>query len=654
MSDDRRSALTPGLAWAIPAIFLGLLLPARASVALDYGNGAAGALIAVALFVLPLMYTVPWGRAVWNRHRWSLLAVQAVLTYLPFVMFGKTWVVGLSGLLGGLVLLAVRAPLSWLLFVAILAVEGVLRIGLYGAYPGDGLQYHSWVFVVPIDMGLPLFGLVRLSDLVADLSAARTELAGLAVAGERREATARLRAAVGDRLEVVAERCRTALAALPSNQDRARTQLIEAAGLARQAVEQVRQTAGDDPLGHRPLTPTPQRSDDTVAPRLAVLVLVVDLGAFSIHHVFIVGDTSGSGLLKAAAVAAIVAIAALQLYHSLAGRAGIPRRVWSLTLPVQALLPFTDYLNVSLLGMPGFPAGSALLLLTGWRAWAAFAVIAPSMAAYWLYLEPGDGDGVLYLLGVSTSTGLAVYGLSRLKDLAQELAETRREIARTAVEQERMRVARDTHDLLGLGLAAIALKCDLGVRLIGRDDGRARRELQSLVRLAAQARADIRAVTTGEHGLSLRAELDVARELLASTGMDVQVCTEPLEQLPADVEAVLATVLREAVTNVLRHARAARCEIEVVQDGQGVTLRVANDGRTDEAPDPAGEDKQGRGAGGHGLANLVARAAAAGGRLTVRPDGGHFELMVQVPLAARTSLRSGADDVVGLLGQDSG
>ena len=659
MARDRggRGALAPRLAWAVPAAFLCLLVPARAGAAVGLGNGAAGAAMAVALFALPLLYTIPRGRAVWDRHLALLLTTQAVLTYLPFILFGQSWAVGLSGLLGGLMLLTLPPRVGWVLFLAVVAAEGVLRIGVLGVYPEGGAQFVSAVFVVPIDTALPLFGLVRLSDLVTELRAAQTELVGLAVTRERLRAVARLRAAIGGRLEAVAHQARAAVAVLSDSPDQARACLTRAAGIARHAVEQVRRNVAEDERdSNRPLPP---RTGSTVASRLALLVLVVDLAVYAGHHVVIVADAA-TGAARAVGTAATVAIVVLQLYHSLGGRAGTRPRAWGLTLPLQILLLFalvaatTGDEHISGIGMAAFPAGSALLLLARRWAWPVFTAVAASVGVHWLLSYPGDVAVAAYLVGVAASTSLAVYGLSRLTDVAERLEATRRELARAAADRERLRVAQDIHDLLGLGLSAVALKCDLAGRLIGRDDARTRGELDALVRLAAQARADIRAVTTGEHGLSLRAELDVARELLASTGMDVQVCTEPLEQLPADVEAVLATVLREAVTNVLRHARAARCEIEVVQDGQGVTLRVANDGRTDEAPDPAGEDKQGRGAGGHGLANLVARAAAAGGRLTVRPDGGHFELMVQVPLAARTSLRSGADDVVGLLGQDSG
>lgn len=450
----RRLLLTPPHAWWIPMAFLCLLVPARTGVAVDAGTGAAGAGMAIALFALPLLYTVPRGRAVWNRRPRALLTVQAVLTYLPFVMFGQRWIVGLSGLLAGLLLLTVRAPLSWLWFVAVVALEGVLRIGVFGVYPAAEAQFYSWVFVVPIDMALPLFGLVRLADLVADLRTARTELARLAVTRERLATAARLGAAVGGRLEAVVALSTAALNALATSHDRARAELTAAAGLARQAVEQVRQAIAEDGLD--PGGPA-RGTGRTVAPRLAVLILVVDLGAFSLHHGMIVASIVTDTPTRIVAVAAIVAIAVLQLHHSLGWRDGTRPRGWYLTFPAQAALPFADYTNLSLLGLPGFPAGSALLLLRGRLAWAAFAVIASSMGVYWGLAMEWDPDGIVYLIGLSASTGLAVYGLSRLTQLAEELETTRRQLARAAVERERLRVARDTHDLLGLGLSAVAL-----------------------------------------------------------------------------------------------------------------------------------------------------------------------------------------------------
>ncbi|MBO3751693.1 hypothetical protein J5X84_36955 [Streptosporangiaceae bacterium NEAU-GS5] len=638
---DGRLAAAPRLVWMFPVAFLCLLLPARVGVAFGLELGVAGAVTTVVLFALPLLYTIPWGRAVWARHPWWLLAAQAVLTYVPFAVFGQKWATGLSGLLGGLVLLVISTRLSWLLFAAIVAVEAVLRLGVLGVYPVGGPQYISWVFIVPVDMALPLYGLVRLSDLVAELRAARTELAASAVTQERLRAAARLGVAIGDRLDVVTTHAAAALSALSKVPGQARAHLKDAAGIARQAAEQIRQTVGLE-WGDR--DEPPARTGRTVAPRLALLVLVIDLTVFAGHHVVIVVDEYVGGPAKAAGVAAIVAIVALQLHHSLAIRAGTRPRAWRLTLPLQILLPFAaiaamfgDLEKTSLVGMVGFPAGSALLLLRGRRAWLVFALMAASVGVPRALLRPDQLDVALYYIGLEASTGLAVYGLSRLTALAEQLEAARRELARTAVNRERLRVAQDTHDLLGLGLSAIALKCDLAGRLIGRDDARAQGEVDALVRLTTRARADIRAVTSGEHGLSLQAELTAARDVLDSADVAVEVhFAAPDQPLPEQVEAVLATVLREAVANALRHARATRCEFDLIVGADAVSLTIVNDGVAEDAPKSR--------VGGHGLANLAARAEALGGHLTQRADAGGFTLTVRIPLPVEPSVRSGVED----------
>ena len=112
--------------------------------------------------------------------------------------------------------------------------------------------------------------------------------------------------------------------------------------------------------------------------------------------------------------------------------------------------------------------------------------------------HPGSGQRVpnaLYVAAITAEVGLLVYGLSRLAGLARELEALHGELARMAAVRERLRVARDVHDLLGLGLSAIALKADLIGALIGRDDARAAAEIGEMSRICAAARADIRLVT---------------------------------------------------------------------------------------------------------------------------------------------------------------
>jgi two-component system sensor histidine kinase DesK len=385
-----------------------------------------------------------------------------------------------------------------------------------------------------------------------------------------------------------------------------------------------------------------------VAPRLARVTLVVVLGANAailLSNILVAG---GAPLAMAAAAGTIVTVSALQLHHSLGWRAGSRPYAWRWTLTAQTLLPFAwlPAYDWNVLTLAGTAAGSALLLLPRRWAWTAFAAVLASVGLAWalpvlgLYYGIGNRDvfvvatdnaTILYQIGAAATAGIVVYGLSRLTDLAEQVQAVRRGLARAAVERERLRVAQDTHDLLGLGLSAVALKCDLAGRLIGRDDARARGELEALLRLAAQARAEIRSVTTGEHGLSLRAELTAAGDVLASAGIAAEVRPEtPGGQLPEEIDAVLATVLREAVTNILRHSTATRCKIELTVGEGAARLRVANDGVTDErGPERAPERP-----GGHGLANLSARAEALGGRLSARAEDGRFELAVRVPLPA--------------------
>ena len=194
-----------------------------------------------------------------------------------------------------------------------------------------------------------------------------------------------------------------------------------------------------------------------------------------------------------------------------------------------------------------------------------------------------------------------------------------------AVVQERLRIARDVHDLLGLGLSAIALKADLIGRLIGRDDARADAEIGELGRICASARADIRRVTGEGQRLSLAAELAAARQILTSAGVEMQ-ADIPGGPLPPVADDVLATVLREAVTNILRHSTAMTCMVEGRAVNGTLQLRVSNDGVPERAA-AAGRP-------GSGLANLTARVQAAGGRLTSRRADGRFDVVAEIPLAA--------------------
>jgi signal transduction histidine kinase len=201
-----------------------------------------------------------------------------------------------------------------------------------------------------------------------------------------------------------------------------------------------------------------------------------------------------------------------------------------------------------------------------------------------------------------------------------ELHDARMRLADVAVAQERLRLARDLHDLLGLSLSAVTLKSELAHRLIGTCPERARAELVEILDIARRALADVRMVASGCQELSLPDECRIAESLL--TAAEVRVRLEVCHgELSGKVGSLLATVLREGVTNVLRHSKGEHCVITVAQAGDTVSLDIVNDGVHPHSCLV-----------GTGIHNLTYRVRLAGGEVTagVEPDG-RFRLRARVP-----------------------
>ncbi|WP_170223092.1 sensor histidine kinase [Nonomuraea turkmeniaca] len=217
-------------------------------------------------------------------------------------------------------------------------------------------------------------------------------------------------------------------------------------------------------------------------------------------------------------------------------------------------------------------------------------------------------------------TGLVVYGLVRLAQLARELRESRDGLARAAVVEERLRAARDLHDLLGHTLAAILLKSELARRL---EPARARQQLDDVLTMTERAMEDLRTVSGGHGKLSLGVEAESARSVLAATGIEVSLSLGH-SALGQEVETTLGAVLREAVTNVLRHSSARHCSITTSEEDGVVRLSVRNDGA---------RSSKGR-HGSAGIGNLTTRLAALDGRLSVSQEDGWFELTATAPTLA--------------------
>ncbi|MFE6049533.1 histidine kinase [Kitasatospora sp. NPDC056446] len=334
------------------------------------------------------------------------------------------------------------------------------------------------------------------------------------------------------------------------------------------------------------------------------------------------------------AVLVLVVLLGFQIMH--AGPWRLERLWWPWSLVAHGVLTYLPFLlfDGSWVGIPGSFAGSVLLTVTLPRSWLLFAALVAGQ--YPLCAALGGNVGQCVNAAVSTAVGgIVVYGVARLADLTAELRAARMELAERAVDQERLRVARDLHDLLGYSLSVAALKCQLAERLAVEDPERARAEMAGVLAMVRQAMSDTRWISSGDLQMSLARESRSAVSVLRAAGISA---TADLDcgVLRPELDAVLATVVREAVTNMLRHSVPRRCEILADRDALGsVSLVVSNDGvPADGAPRRPG--------GGHGIENLTERLLAVGGRLTVEQDGsGWFRLSAVVGApAARTAARA--------------
>ncbi|MFH8368769.1 sensor histidine kinase [Streptomyces sp. NPDC018031] len=375
------------------------------------------------------------------------------------------------------------------------------------------------------------------------------------------------------------------------------------------------------------------------------ITAVVLLGYFSVAITYAVDARPSAQLIDAALMTlallpALIILLALQLAHSFPGL--VPRlsgvRHW--TLALQALLTFLPFavFKHAWLGMPGFLAGSALLVLRAPLSWLAFGAI--MVCTDVLLFQVGFGWGEVAYTSVSTAlTGLVVYGLSRLTGLVSEVYRSRAELARLAVDQERLRFSRDLHDLLGYSLSTVTLKCELVHRLLPEENSRAQQELKEILETSRQALADVRSVARGYRRMSLAAEARTARSMLAAVGIRATVRLECAE-LPELVDTVLASVLREGLTNVLRHSKAEHCAIEAFDAGGTVRLVLANDG-VGKPSTILSTDRDDGADGGSGLGNLGVRVGQLGGRLNagVRPADGWFVLTAELDVARKSGRR---------------
>jgi two-component system sensor histidine kinase DesK len=232
--------------------------------------------------------------------------------------------------------------------------------------------------------------------------------------------------------------------------------------------------------------------------------------------------------------------------------------------------------------------------------------------------------GYMFLLGPLTImllVGFSSIMEQTLRTSRQRLARKQEEVEHLARIAERERISRDLHDLLGHSLSLIALKAELAGKLAARDVDACRHEIGDVEATARRALAEVRAAVTGYRDSGLAGALASARASLAAANVelceDVQPCA-----LPPAAEHVLALALREAVTNVVRHAGATRCTLGLALERGSAVLRVADDGAALGDADTVRA--------GNGLSGMRERVASIGGSLSIRVDAG-LRLELRVP-----------------------
>jgi two-component system sensor histidine kinase DesK len=365
----------------------------------------------------------------------------------------------------------------------------------------------------------------------------------------------------------------------------------------------------------------------SIAPQLARAIMVAVLSGYVILACANMILTDGTAVDLALAVVCGGALLALQLGVIIRPRDELSPRARYAALVAEAALVFLPILelSVSWAGLPGFLFGGLLLLLRPVVAVPLAALVAGSMGWYtWTVFH--QAFEVPYTVVATTVSGLVIFGLTRLYQLVEQVHAAQDTLAQLAVAEERARFSRDVHDLLGLSLSAIMLKTELVSKLVDEQPERARTELDEVMQITRKALAEARQVATGYRELTLAEECNSAVSVLTTANVEVSLVREH-RGFPRPVRSTLATVLRESVTNVLRHSEATWCTITLGSHDGTAELEVVNDG--------VPGSRTGRATGsGSGLTNLTDRVRALGGTLSSAIEGDQHRLAVRIPLTS--------------------
>ncbi len=618
----------------------GLLATAPPGFALIAGITVQAAMLSLHLYtcVLPTRGGRPRG---W---RWSLLA-QVALTGGGLMWQAGSWC-GISGFLAASILLLARPARAgwagwagWAGFAGVLVAQGW---SWWTVHPSPG-EVANLVFGQTAFVAMALYGSVRVADLVAERYDARAELATAEVRRERRAFADELNGRVGNSLRTVIAAGEAMMASPDPAQ--ARGELDRALDTAQSTLDEARAMSHARRDAHaRGRTPA-----DDLRPAYVVvlgsvtvcLMIVPQAVRFAVEAGLSVAGGWAFGLL-------LVSFTGLHMWHCLPGRTGGRPSRWPWTLLIQAVIAVAPvaYFGLQTWHVVAFLPGLTLILLRGWLRWASTGLLLVQNALYLLW---GGGLGEAELFDQLTRVvwggerALVVYGLARMARMTCELRGLREELARTEVTRERLRFARDLHDLFGYSLSVIVLKAGLAGRLLTVDRARAEREMAEGVAAAREALDDIRTVAYGYRRMSLAVDFESARSLLEAGGFEVRAHYTPVP-MPPRVQTELAALLREGVTNILRHSRGDTCAIRIERKGNHVRMVLSNNGARADA-----------GSRGLGTESLAARVRVLRGWMDRRVVGDVHVLTTEIPLGTGLEpalVRGDADGVDAIPGAE--
>ncbi len=378
----------------------------------------------------------------------------------------------------------------------------------------------------------------------------------------------------------------------------------------------------------------PQTGDgrsEVVLARVGVLALVAVFTIYSISA--FVADSEASAVVRV--VGLILTIGCVAAFSTL--QFGLVRQRLARGIPLLAIACVLCSVALFVVFGSWITLGMALAALglgfKGTRGVVLAIVVSVGCHGYLMTQVP-DLDRRTGIPVTNWVTAIVLYSVTRLFIVLQELRRTREHLARLQVDQERSRIARDLHDIIGRTLVAVSLRTETAIRLIDLDIDKCRDQLDQLQSSISAGQAQLRALTSGPVITGLTSELETARQLFDRLGIRLRVETVPI--VDRGVDQVMAAVVREAVTNSLKHSRPQECRITICRESQDRVLTVVNDGVGD-AVDASDSNPLmlARDGGGTGLRDMRARVEALGGSLVAGPvDGRRFRVTVRIPHVA--------------------